>query len=357
MERREQLESIGDYADAEGRLLAERGASKTDGRTFDMRACPYRDGRYGQAMNTDALRQIRAHWDDVLPAIRTLESDNRMLFGAEADPLTRLRRVTRVLGSLPEFLVLFQGTASGDIPVLAAVLYKIARGLNTITTRLTFDDPGAAVAIEGPQLYDYIERHNLLIGRDEVCAGPKSQIVDVLSALTASKSGHAPPSPPAHTPHGPGPLDAFLGEAERRVAVRYGVGLSDHLLVRTIFSRVFALFAAARSTPPPDPRRIRAQIAGVLALPCVAALGLQPPVLDQVMGDLRRLLSAYVTAGPAPITDALIRRVDALWTRTMDERRREVAGLAATLGVRLTAEIRITDIPERSDALPVPSAT
>ncbi|MDF1794556.1 MAG: hypothetical protein P1U88_21770 [Thalassobaculaceae bacterium] len=354
VQRRKQLKSIGDYTDAEGRLLAERGASDISGWTFDMRACPYRDGRHGQAMNADGLRQIRAHWAAVLPAIRVLERDNRELFGDTVDPLTRVRRLTRVLGSLPEFLVLFHGTRSGDIPVLAAVLYKIARGMNSVINRLTFDETRAArdaVTIGAETLYAYIERHDLLVGRDEVCAGPKNQIVDVLAALC----GPDTPTGEAAAPRAC-PLGGFLSEAHRRLSVRYGVGLSDHLLIRRSFADTFAVLATARTAVEPDPRRTRMQLAGILARPCVVTPDLEPPMLDSVMAEFRRVLSAFVTAAAAPVPDDLIRRIDALWLRVMAGRQGAIADMAAALGVQPSAAIQISDIPERADLASVLTA-
>jgi|GEM_PF-4430035 len=343
------LRSIGDYRDAEGRLLAERGASDLGGASFDMRRCPYRDARFGGEMNVDALRQMRTHWHESLAAIRVLERDNRCLYGDATAPLTRLRRLTRVLGSLPEFLVLFHGTATGAVPPLAAVLYKLARGLNTVTDHLTYHARDLPEIAPEP-LWEYLERHRLLIGRDEVCAGPKALIVDALAALTGQPGGDAG-TENSVTSRPTCPLEPFLTPAHRRMAVRYGVGLSDHLLIRRILAEAFAAFAEARSAEAPDPRSTRHRIATLLAKPCVRASGLRPPVLDGVLAETRRALSTFVVDGPGPVGSALPKRIDDLWARAMAERSREVATIAGDLGVRLRADIQISDIPERLEML------
>ena len=83
--------------DREGRPLGEHkaGAERMQGIATELRTCPYRGSRYHHAlpMNVSALRQVTAHWAEVLGGLAYL----RDLHHAWAGPATvRLIDVWRV---------------------------------------------------------------------------------------------------------------------------------------------------------------------------------------------------------------------------------------------------------------------
>lgn len=343
--------SIGDFEDDEGRLLAERGSEHAVYRQFDVQPCPYRDARFQKDMNVDALAQIRSHWSEIAPAIRQLVADAQRLSPAGDDTLSRLRRVTRTMGSLPEFMVVFLDAGNGDIPALVAILYKLSRGLNTLTGRLTFEPrrgPKAATPTTPDALYDYIDRHGLLVGSMEVCAGPRAMILRVLEALLDT------PSDALRRPGDQGPLDRFFTEVQRSAAVRYGAGLSDHLVLKELFGRVFTILDQSRGTPPTAPRVTRGRLASLLTCPFISGPDLAPPGVDALLKAARREIGDLVTSGAADISDETVRRIDALWERTIETRRREIDEIARTLGGETRVTLDISDLPNRPERRPPP---
>lgn len=188
------LQGIPDVLDTEGRPLGERRASPPAkvGVEIELRPCPYSDARRGQPMNLSALKQVMAHWDDVVGDIQTF---HRQL------PATlhgRFRFLALVADQLarPAAFLLEVGDPRARVPAARAVAHKLAAGFFGAANGQLPELSGGSPRARTEQLLAEVFDRELLFGASEVCAGPLNLIERASVALVTSDAAGTEPSTP-----------------------------------------------------------------------------------------------------------------------------------------------------------------
>lgn len=152
---------------------------------IEYKTCPYAGSRHLHAapMNVSALRQMSAHWDDILDAVAVL----RTAYGEHrgTTELMDLWRVGQLGSALPWYFLL--GGAERT-PVYAAALAKITLGVGLWAQRLLVDLLAGAwtpVPFTPQAIYDSTEGNGTLIGEREVCSGPEKMMIRFFEVLVA----------------------------------------------------------------------------------------------------------------------------------------------------------------------------
>lgn len=154
---------------------------------IEYKTCPYSGSRHQHAspMNVSALRQMSAHWDDILAALAVMRVAYAEPRGDAKPELVDLWRVGQLGSALPWFYLL-RGEARA--PAYAAALAKITLGVGLWAQRLLVDLlAGAWTPIElTPQaIYDSTDGNGTLIGETEVCSGPEKMMLRFFEVLVA----------------------------------------------------------------------------------------------------------------------------------------------------------------------------
>ena len=150
--------------------------------------CPYPGARFQHPlpMNVSALRQVSAHWHDIVDALALL----RVLHTAQrgpvaADPLD-LWRVSQLGSALPWFYILRHGETA---PAYAASLAKACQGVGLWAQRLVVGQitgtPPPAFTAEA--LIASTEASGTLIGQLEVCAGSEPMVRRFFETMLAGE--------------------------------------------------------------------------------------------------------------------------------------------------------------------------
>jgi hypothetical protein len=136
---------------------------------IEYKACPYAGGRLGKPMNTSALRQTSAHWDEICDALAVLRSGYAAA-RTYAPDLMDLWRVSQLGSALPWWFLFRQGS----VPAYAAALAKATQGVGiwaqqqlvrTLTS--TWQPP----ELTARSIAELAEASGTLVGVTEVCAG------------------------------------------------------------------------------------------------------------------------------------------------------------------------------------------
>ena len=183
--------------DDEGRPLGENKAPPElfHGVPMELRTCPYADSRHNHVrpMNVSALKQMLAHWEDVLGGLALLRS--LYCAGAKREQM-RLIDVWRLGGmttSLADFAFLraWAPVTDGRLPAQVAVLYKAPLGVALTSASMWADGAARFEALIKPDaLYEYADRHGHFIGPKHVCAGPVTMVKEVLrQVIDGSRPG------------------------------------------------------------------------------------------------------------------------------------------------------------------------
>lgn len=182
------------HRDDEGRPLREGRTPPELLRRDDIeyKTCPYAGGRFQHAkpMNTSALRQTSAHWDEICDALSVVRSGYtvmRPIAPAGLDVMD-VWRISQIGSSLPWFFLFRRGS----IPAYAAALAKATQGVGvwaqnmlvrTLTARWkppVFD--AASMAADA-------EASGTLIGATEVCSGSDKMLARFFEAYVDGSSG------------------------------------------------------------------------------------------------------------------------------------------------------------------------
>jgi hypothetical protein len=238
------LESVPvlDQCDTEGRPLGEVKASAAARARAPLEEgrCPYRDSRlhHERPMNVSALQQLGRHGREVLTALARL----RGLAGVSGAAKTsvELWRAAFAGELLPRFVAQTRGggaplrtfvaparDSGAPLPAEVAVLYKVCAGLRYALEECALEQVLLGTGLnplQADEVLAYADRHGMLVGASQVCAGSPRQIVEAVNALS---QGHA-----AETTF----LDRFLGADAPRF-VRYVEVLADF----AAWKRTFAL--------------------------------------------------------------------------------------------------------------------
>jgi hypothetical protein len=149
---------------------------------IEYKQCPYAGSRYLHAnpMNVSALRQMSAHWDEMIDCIGLLREAYRDVRGDYRYDLMDIWRVGQMGSCLPWFYVLRLGETC---PAYAAALSKATLGVGIWGARVLIDQfathsftvPGARFTAQ--QIWETSEANRTLIAEHEVCAASQNMML------------------------------------------------------------------------------------------------------------------------------------------------------------------------------------
>jgi hypothetical protein len=172
------------HRDTEGRPIRE---SRTPPELLkegeiELKQCPYPGSRYLHAkpMNVSALRQMSAHWDELIDCIGLLREAYRSARGDYRADLMDIWRVGQMGSALPWFYILRLGETC---PAYAAALSKAALGVGIWGARVlvdqfalrTFENPGPPWTAQ--EIWQTSETNQTLIAESEVCAASQAMML------------------------------------------------------------------------------------------------------------------------------------------------------------------------------------
>jgi hypothetical protein len=142
---------------------------------IEYRQCPYSGSRYlhKNPMNVSALRQMSAHWDELIDGINFQRDAYRHARGEYRADLMDIWRVGQIGSAMPWFFILKRGETC---PAWTAALSKATLGIGIWGARVLIDQVAAGTfKVPGPrwteqEIYDTSDANDTLIAEDEVCA-------------------------------------------------------------------------------------------------------------------------------------------------------------------------------------------
>lgn len=161
--------------DEDGRPLGERRAPSAAKAQVAMtlEPAPYDDARKGGPMNVSALEQVQRH-------LKAVQHDVAAFYALEPGrPRSWERMLRAVLDQLsaPLVHVVRSGQPTTRVPAAKAVGYKLAAGyFGALRRLLTAQAHGDARPVTPEAFVDFIHQTRLLVGGNEVCAGPPKLI-------------------------------------------------------------------------------------------------------------------------------------------------------------------------------------
>ncbi|MBI3516703.1 MAG: hypothetical protein HY060_21950 [Proteobacteria bacterium] len=301
-----------------------------------LRACRYPGSRFRHAhpMNLSALQQIKDCWDDCREMLVWLRAHHLESVGSDRVTLSDLWRIARLGQSLPGWMLLrrVDPIADGGLPTAVAAVFKVVIGINLATQSLhltsmlngTYDDDDAA---DAQHLLDHIEAHGLLIGPNQVCAGPRRMIAEVLELLIAGGRRPASGDDALATLIGdPAAFSRYAAQAMRFQAAGYVADVFGHALVHAVAATLDAHPATEPPTARPAVEVLRASLSthGLLA----PALNLTPPQLAGLARSIHRFMAGPQLDGS--VTSALIVCLIDAWLQPRAAAQAELARFVGT---------------------------
>jgi hypothetical protein len=200
---RSSFNQIINFKDNEGRPLGEYKARPQclTGVPMELRECKYLGSRYQHSypMNISALKQMLNCWPEVIGGLDFLRKLYLEYESRQEISLFDLWRLSRLGGDLPGYLLLREHNPLGDneLPAFVAALFKVVIGITTtIRSQFIENIPDEGYSIHAPAqptlLFEYAESRDLLIGKEQVCAGPQRLIMETLQFLTYGQADTAP---------------------------------------------------------------------------------------------------------------------------------------------------------------------
>jgi hypothetical protein len=188
------------HRDDEGRPLREGRTPSEHLRPGDIEytPCPYAGSRREPAlpMNVSALRQMSAHWDDIIGSITLVRDAYRAHRGiAELDVMDAWR-VSQLGSALPWWFILAKSEVA---PAYAAALAKAMQGVGLWAQRdfvRMLAGTWRAPPLTAASILALTEANGTLIGETEVCSGPEKMLLRFFEAMVGdAPADHASPSP------------------------------------------------------------------------------------------------------------------------------------------------------------------
>jgi hypothetical protein len=168
---------------------------------IEYRRCPYSGSRsmHANPMNVSALRQISAHWDEVVDALTFLRGAYKEARSGYRADLMDIWRVSQLGSALPWFFILHQRTTC---PAYAAALSKATLGVGIWSARLlvtTLAEGHAPSRYTAQMILETSEATGTLIADTEVCAASDRMmlkfyepVVDETPFTGAGEAAHLP---------------------------------------------------------------------------------------------------------------------------------------------------------------------
>jgi hypothetical protein len=253
--------------DLDGRPLGERRAPSAAKAQSPMvlEPAPYDDERKGLAMNVSALEQVQRHLKTVLEDIGGFHALSpsaprcwESMFLAVIDQLCA-----------PIVHVIREGNPEARVPAAKAVGYKLAAGYFGALRRLLAAAAQGEVREVNPEAFlEFIHHRRLLVGGNEVCAGPPRLIEWTTRVFLEGITGATPCADPLRLPVATLLLqqvqlglawELFDGAAEARLLGESGLRARSPFLASELADRLQAIAtaglrpsweAAIRALPP-----------------------------------------------------------------------------------------------------------
>jgi len=164
---------------------------------IEYKPCPYAGSRKDHAlpMNVSALRQMSAHWDDILGAMVMLRDGYRRIRGILELDLMDAWRVSQLGSALPWWFILGKRETA---PAYAAALAKAMQGVG-LWAQADFvkmqTETWRPPAITATSILSRTEENGTLIAETEVCAGPEKMLLRFFEAMVGFTPADAVPTP------------------------------------------------------------------------------------------------------------------------------------------------------------------
>ena len=146
--------------------------------SFELRRCPYSGSRFEKEMNVSALASLAPQIKTVISDTITLRNAYLQHIGESDFTLLSFWRFSRILDSLPVFMVRkkLPVVAQDNVPARVSAMFKAAQGLH-LAPEVLLSGMDIHARVEVDQLLDIIEGRDLyLMDETRACAGPPAMI-------------------------------------------------------------------------------------------------------------------------------------------------------------------------------------
>ena len=181
--------------DADGRQVGEANVFPRPLRLdtpTEWKACPFPGTRYlaDRPMNTSALKAMRAHWPQMMAALKFIRARFLERFPAAAQGWTvaHTERLAALVLAVPTYQLVRAGAAAAPLHPALSSLFRVTDGLRMATHQMMFVPVGEPVVspeqpITAEAIFDYAERNYSFHSETGVCAGPSHMVREFLAAV------------------------------------------------------------------------------------------------------------------------------------------------------------------------------
>ena len=154
-------------------------------------ACPFPGTRYmaDRPMNTSALKAMRAHWPQMMAALKVIRAAFLKRFPEAANgwTLAHVERLAALVLAVPTYQLVRNGGTARLHPALSS-LFRVTDGLRMATHQMMFIPVGEPVLppdspITAEAIFAYAERNYSFHSETGVCAGPSHMVREFLDAV------------------------------------------------------------------------------------------------------------------------------------------------------------------------------
>jgi hypothetical protein len=182
---------VHEYIDIDGRPVGEGRSETYQQVETQFKVCPYSGTRYQHQypMNVSALHSILPEWQHILLLLSWLGQRYRAFNQTDISTHYDLARVSGTGVFLADYLSLrrVHPLSSKQVPILISGLYKVCLGFQHATflsmMNEQFMTEKETSLPDAKGFYEWLERHQLLIGEDEVCGGSEVMISRAYEAM------------------------------------------------------------------------------------------------------------------------------------------------------------------------------
>lgn len=181
--------------DADGRQVGEANVFPRALRLntpTEWMACPFPGTRYmsDRPMNTTALKAMRAHWPQMMAALKLIRTRFLARFPQAADgwTLAHVERLAALVLAVPTYRLVSAGADAAPLHPALSSLFRVTDGLRMATHQMMFIPVGEPVLppespITAEAIFDYAERNYSFHSETGVCAGPSHMVREFLDAV------------------------------------------------------------------------------------------------------------------------------------------------------------------------------
>lgn len=185
------------YLDKEGRQIGEANVFPPTLRLdieTDWRTCPHAGTRYldEKPMNVTALKNMRAHWKQVMVALLAIREAYLKRFPNAKRKMTvgDVERLCAFVLAIPTYLLMrnYRPIPNGELSPVMSSMFRVTDGLRMLMHQMMFV-PGVEKnaksddVITSEEAYAYAERNFTFHSTHGVCAGPQSMIEEFMRVV------------------------------------------------------------------------------------------------------------------------------------------------------------------------------